>query len=117
MIDWNKPLRTKEDQRPVYLIGVSSRGVHFVEDRMGSCWLSTDEGESNGGFRFHNLENVPERIQRFANVYGKIGGTGALFNSRTQCDTAATRGNDARTSVLELVFEGGQVVEAIIHKV
>lgn len=109
MIDFTKPIRTKGGL-PVTIISIRGRGNHPVIGYIGEkatlySWTPSGLVWVHGQGHENDLENVPDRIVRYLNMYEKVKFTSILHHSRLDANHDA--GAD-RVACIRIEFEPGQ---------
>lgn len=117
MIDWDKPLRTKSGL-PVRLVTNKATDLEYrrhgviVEGKDFDTYIIY---KNDGSYQSHpnelDLENVPEKIVRYVNLYEKEGPSW-FYKSRQDSDKAAScRIGGSRIACIRVEFEVGQFDE------
>lgn len=118
-IDFNKPVRTKGGY-PVRILCTDKKGDYPVIGLIGSdevvcTWRLDGSYGSAGQYSADSLENVPEVVERWVNVYRLGDGMVAEWRkSRLDVDAAACAGREA---VIKGTWENGKLVEVELETV
>lgn len=119
-IDFNKPVQTRDGRKvrilatdavggqPVIALVMDNQSLEVVSrySKDGSYLVSKPTGA--------DLINVPERVERWVNVYGPSAGVGILNESRAGADEDA---GSQRSAVIRITYEDGKPVAVALEDV
>ena len=118
MIDFNKPVQTRDGRKVRILctdansafpvVGLIIDGGEFdtleTWDSTGCCYEKRTADEDD-------LINVPERVERWVNVYGHD--LGAVRSSRAEADKQSS--SPGRSGVIRITYEDGKPVAVALE--
>lgn len=115
MIDLTKPVRTKRGE-PVTILKTDAKGDYpvvglrdFGEAEEPACWRADGQYDVAGPSNY-DLENVPERLVRFTNLY--LEGPGSLYLPTLEEAKRCTL--QPKLGIIKIVTDGDKLVSATV---